>query len=65
MDWIDHCPLRSEDSPEYRLLLATIREEISQAMEKNNGNARAVLYSRLNLIILAAAIVGEMLIKWH
>ena len=65
MDWIYHCPLRSEDSPEYRLLLATIREEISQAMEKNNGNARAVLYSRLNLIILAAAIVGEVLIKWH
>ena len=58
------CPMRDEHSPEYRLLITTIREEIANAMENATSNKRALLYSRLNLILMAGAIAGA-LVKWH
>ena len=65
MDWIEHCPLRSEDSPEYRLLLATIREEIAGAMDKASTDNRALNYSRINMILILLTIAATAVGKWH
>ena len=59
-----YCPLRDEGSPEYRLLLATIRDEIGKAMKESSNGGRALLYSRLNLILMGAAVIAAI-VKWH
>jgi hypothetical protein len=59
-----YCPLRDETSPEYRLLLATIREEIEKAITTLNNDHRGLLYSRLNLILMSCAVIAAV-IKWH
>jgi len=56
--------LRDEGSPEYRLLLATIRDEIGKAMKESSNGGRALLYSRLNLILMGAAVIAAI-VKWH
>lgn len=64
MDWIEHCPLRSEDSPEYRLLLATIREEIGAALNRSSSAKRGLFYTRVNTILILGTIIATA-IRWH
>ena len=58
------CPMRDEHSPEYRLLITTIREEIANAMEEATSNNRAIWYSRVNLILMGGAIIAGI-IRFH
>jgi len=64
-EWLAHCPLRDEQSPEYRLLLLTIREEIASAMQENTLAKRSLLYARINMTLLALTMVGTVLFRWH
>lgn len=63
-DWMEHCPLRDEESPEYRLLLASVREEIQRAMSDNTASNRALSYSRWTLILLALSVVAQSFIYY-
>ena len=56
--------MRDEHSPEYRLLITTIREEIASAMEEATSSNRAIWYSRINLILMGGAIIAGI-VKWH
>ena len=58
------CPLRDLTSPEYRLLMSTIREEIAKAFEHNGDALRNLRYNRAQLILMAGAIVAAV-VKWH
>jgi hypothetical protein len=64
-EWLAHCPLRDEQSPEYRLLLLTIREEITNAMTENKLVKRNLLYARMNMLLIACTIVATVLFRWH
>ena len=59
-----YCPLRDEASPEYRLLLATIHEEIEKSMEKLTSDHRALLYSRINMFLIVGSIIVAV-IRFH
>jgi hypothetical protein len=59
-----YCPLRDEASPEYRLLLATIHEEIEKCMEKLTSDHRALLYSRINMFLIGGSIIAAV-IRFH
>ena len=59
-----YCPLRDESSPEYRLLLATIHEAIEKSMEKLKTDHRALLYSRINMFLIAGSIIAAI-IRFH
>lgn len=63
-DWMDHCPLRDDESPEYRLLLSTVREEIQRAMNENTATVRALSYSRWTLILLALSVVAQSIVYY-
>jgi hypothetical protein len=61
---MDHCPLRDDESPEYRLLLSTVREEIQRAMNENTATVRALSYSRWTLILLALSVVAQSIVYY-
>jgi hypothetical protein len=59
-----YCPLRDEKSPEYRLLLATIHEEIEKDMQQFTSDHRALLYSRINMFLIGGSIIAAV-IRFH
>jgi hypothetical protein len=51
--------LRDQATPEYKLLLSTIREEISTAIEAANNGRNSMFYQRTNTILLLLAIIAS------
>jgi len=65
-DWLDHCPLRDRETPEYQLLLSTIRDEIATAMERADQGRFSMFYQRINTLLLILAIIaGSAAWIWH
>ena len=64
-DLVENCPLRDPVSPEYRLLLLTIREEISAAISQNTNAKSALFYSRLNMVLILGTIVAMIATQWQ